>query len=308
MRQQPYFLILIVCTFFLYGCPSVIEVPLPPHEHKLVINSLLHPGTSIKIYVSHSVGILEDKGEKGTLVKNAKVTIFEDDISLGQLTYRDTIRWIHNSSRSVPWGFYHLPYAPKAGHTYRVEVVHDHYPTASATTKIPTFPHITHHRFAPYHLLNESGDPLHLLTLRVESDSFDRQKTFYQVTGDFAYTTDTGMPDDGKFYFSSLRQNDVFPRQEGVFFQTQDESLPRLYFLGIGNESQVPVNPPFEKAAFELRTCDSLYFAYILYFPNQQEAAFGDFQFFPQEIEELPTNVQGGYGLVTSYAGIRDSL
>ncbi len=125
MKKAQYILITLLLAV-MFGCELVVDVDLPEFKPSLVVNSLLSPDdTVITVFVTENRHILDNAYDFKT-VKNAKVEVFEDQQSIGVLTYSDGDR-----------PGYYLEYKPKAGKTYRLDVSKDGFTKVSATTTIP---------------------------------------------------------------------------------------------------------------------------------------------------------------------------
>lgn len=107
-----------------------------PFEQKIVLNSIIRPDTTIAVFLSNSISILDHKTPEP--VPGATIQLFEDDMLLGTLI--DTLirppDFEDRIERELS-GFYVMDYEPKEGKTYRLEVVHPDYPSVSTSTEIP---------------------------------------------------------------------------------------------------------------------------------------------------------------------------
>lgn len=152
-----YFIALISVCIFLCSCTTDLEIPIPEHEPKLTLYAFLTEDRPIDVYLSRSFGILEKITVEDVLVKDAKVEVFKNGQLVDEMVYIDTTIMdtvgIFTYSLGPGQGdttFYSintlegaryftrpdLEY-PKAGDVYRFVVSHDTYGTVQAETLIP---------------------------------------------------------------------------------------------------------------------------------------------------------------------------
>lgn len=98
---------------FLASCDdlqTVIDIDLPPHESKLVINSSNQFGKPFRAYISHSIDPLSN--DNFEFYSNASVTLFENDMLIDTLSFIDS-SYFYQSNVSVD-----------INKTYAIEVNH----------------------------------------------------------------------------------------------------------------------------------------------------------------------------------------
>lgn len=111
---------ILACFFLLLACDPIIDVPLPEHESRLVVNAYLIEGQEILVDVSKSVGILDEDEPSLRLVKDATVQIIENDQVLNTPAFTDSMPNVFNPD----WGMYKGNFNPTAGSLYEVKVSH----------------------------------------------------------------------------------------------------------------------------------------------------------------------------------------
>lgn len=82
-------------------------MPFPQGKEQLVLNSILHPDSIIKVSLTKTLP-LGTIGSDFPVVDNAEIRLYEEDVLIGQPAYQDSI--------------YVLDYLPKAGKEYSIEV------------------------------------------------------------------------------------------------------------------------------------------------------------------------------------------
>ena len=70
---------------------TVIDLELPPHQSKLVVNSSNQVDDKFKVYVSHSLDPLSN--EDFEFHSDATVVLFENQIAIDTLTFIDSSRF-----------------------------------------------------------------------------------------------------------------------------------------------------------------------------------------------------------------------
>lgn len=74
---------------------TVIDIDLPPHESKLVINSSNQLGKPFRAYVSHSIDPLSN--DNFEFYSDASVVLFENDILIDTLVFVDSAYFYHST-------------------------------------------------------------------------------------------------------------------------------------------------------------------------------------------------------------------
>lgn len=92
------------------------------HQSKLTFNCILNPDSLIKANLTETKGINDN--DQFIPIGNANIKIFEDELLLGTMREQDN-------------GNYIISQHPKKGKTYRVEIVTESFPFATAETTVP---------------------------------------------------------------------------------------------------------------------------------------------------------------------------
>ncbi|WP_158860555.1 DUF4249 domain-containing protein [Lunatibacter salilacus] len=118
----------------LSSCEQFLEVELPGQEPRMALNALLDPSDTLKVFLTRSKGVLEDRdfNVEFDLVEGAEVYLKDPDGQIFPMGY------INRSRPYEPNAFYFL-----SGHEFRedqnYEIVAEHpqYPTISTEQKLP---------------------------------------------------------------------------------------------------------------------------------------------------------------------------
>ncbi len=122
------------------ACTVDLDVPLPEHTPRLVLNSFLSPNESPSIYLTRSYGPIEETEKLDLNVYNAEAELFANGQSVGKLAYIDTTILTFDFTGNLvekKLGKYHLPgYQPAAGTAYEVRVSHPDYASVVGETQM----------------------------------------------------------------------------------------------------------------------------------------------------------------------------
>lgn len=214
---------------FFGGCEQFLEVELPGQEPRLVMNALLEPTDTIKVYLTKSKGILEGADhDEFEYVKDGQVYLKTEDGSLKPFDFID------KSETYRPFAFYYL-----AGHDFNVNEYYEilaespGFKEIIAKAQLPekvAIKELTYRNLGPY----ESFSTHDLLEFTMKFDDPPGGVNFYELTGSFYGQSIT---DENSFYSGDLRPwpvNPVYERESwartGILFN--DLLLP-------GNDSEL---------------------------------------------------------------------
>jgi hypothetical protein len=109
-------------ALLVFSCTQEIDLPFPQGKEQLVLNSILHPDSIIKVSLTKTLPL----GSTGTdfpIVDNAEIRLYEDGELIGSPSFQDSI--------------YVLDHLPKTGKEYSIEVEVHGFPTVSASDRMP---------------------------------------------------------------------------------------------------------------------------------------------------------------------------
>jgi len=90
------------------SCTQELDMPFPQGEEQLVLNSILHPDSTIKVSLTKTLP-LETTDHVFPLVDNATISLYEDGTLIGRPALKDSV--------------YVLDYLPKESKKYSIEIV-----------------------------------------------------------------------------------------------------------------------------------------------------------------------------------------
>lgn len=133
IMKTRYYTISILSFLALMSCEQFLEVDLPGQEPKLVLNSLIEPSDTVKVFLTQSRGVLSGKEyDEFDLVKDATVQLKDGTGKIYTLDYID---------RSRPYdtnAFYYLSGKDLAGgESFEISVAKEGFPTISSEEVLP---------------------------------------------------------------------------------------------------------------------------------------------------------------------------
>lgn len=134
----------IATVFILFSCEKTIEFDSEYIKPKIVVNSIIRPGTRLYVQVEKSKSILNDDNYFEAL-KDAKVLVYEDGSFLKELEFMsriDTFRKYleYGAIEKIPFekgNYFDTTIVFKEGSTYRLEVSKEGLDPVSCETTIP---------------------------------------------------------------------------------------------------------------------------------------------------------------------------
>lgn len=125
MRGYPIILLMALIAL-LGGCELTVDVDMPEHEPKLVVNARMEQQQPIWVEVTESKPVLEDNPGHFKVIDDATVFMVVDETDTTHLDF-DHSRGRYGSEN----------FAAAAGRTYQIFAAHPNYDMASAKTTIP---------------------------------------------------------------------------------------------------------------------------------------------------------------------------
>lgn len=307
------------------ACERDTNVPLPKHESKLVMYSMLRANSSPEVYVTRSFSLNTQLTDQNILLNDATVELFENGSSLGNLIYeevsrKDTTFWGEIRDRTT--GVYKAENLKiSGGKEYEIKVSHKDYASISAKTTIKELPVISNIRIEAnvatktdeegftitqslIHLdiAQAAGSSnyyrLGLRTTETFEDPFNEEEVsfenFYETAGPAikdleAYKADSpflsGIGKEGQTLQVSFLLN-LYTDNGGTLFFEDAEKLDLVFFS---------VNEEGKKFTETLK--------------RQIDAEeLADIPIFPRESVVVFSNVENGYGLVGEISQIVEKI
>lgn len=204
--------ILIIAGFIAFvSCEQFLEVELPGQEPRLVLNALMEPSDTLKVFLTKSRGVLEgrDFDDNFDLVEGANVYLKDQDGQIIPLGYID---------RSRPWeqnAFYYLSgHEFTGGNTYKIVAGKSGFPTINSVQEIPKKANIKSIDMVNLGPIdNFGGHDLFEVTIKFDDPP---GRNFYEISGQiFGSGTRVIDGDTTFFYYSS----DLYPKPVNPIYQ-----------------------------------------------------------------------------------------
>jgi len=229
-----YLIIYLISIITLVSCEQFLEVDLPGQEPRLVLNALLEPSDTLKVFLTKSKGVLEGTlfNEEFDLVAGAEVSLKDQDGQIFPMEYID------RSTRFKPNAFYYLSGHQFLGdHNYELVAEKEGLPTISSTQKLPKQIQIK-----SIDMINlgpgdeHGGDDDFEVTVKFEDPS---GRNFYEISGGiFGRNIFISEGDTSLFFFSS----DLYPEPVNPVYKKDYLMRSVLLFNDIllnGSESEI---------------------------------------------------------------------
>ena len=304
----------IILSFFLISLliccenlETVVDLDIPEHEAKLIVNSSLNSDTSIHVLVSHTVGAFEN--DLPVSVNDATVLLFENDIFIDSIVvdlsdpryfnYFDNGR---NFSDSILIYYYKSDIIPKISTKYSLKVKHPVYSEVNASTFLP--------------------NDVDLFDVQIDTISYDEKLNLKFSFNDNPFVDNfyglniygncskefEGMEYDfeGEIYFYS--NDPSFPTDipfDGYTFQGSEVLFSDALFNGLEKTIDLDV---FEDDFIGISDCDTIFLefsvfsdeAYEYYNSVDQFRENGSSGVFGGEVVPVYSNVENGEGVLIS--------
>jgi hypothetical protein len=294
----------ILVIFISCDLETVVDLDIPDHDPVLVINSLLDSDSTIRVFVSHSVGAFSNITPSS--VNDANVLLYENDQFVDSLfvdwsdpTYFNY--YSKNNLDSILVYYYKSDIVANVNSTYRLEVNHPSYKSVSATTSLP--------------------NDVELFNVRIDTTSFSDK-----INLSFNFNDNQFIENYyGLRIFSSCHKNfngEEFEYKGIVEFASNDPSFPSgipfdgytftgfqvLFNDALFNGMEKRIELDVLEDYFEFSDCDTLLIqfsvfsdqAYSYYTSRDQFRENGPSGVFGGEVVPVFTNVENGLGILMS--------
>lgn len=219
----------------LWACEQFLEVELPGQEPRLVLNALLEPSDTIRVYLSKSKGILEGKEYDGfEFVNDGKVFLKTEDGGILSLSFIDKSRPFE------PEAYYYLAgYDFKANEQYEILAESAGYKEISGQVQFPervAIKELTFKNLGP----EANSEISDLLEFTMKFDDLPGMN-FYELTGKIYGKSTTR---ENSFYGGDLYPRPVNPAYGRDFFTQNGILFDDILLTGDDSEMVFRVSMP----------------------------------------------------------------
>lgn len=285
--------LLLLIGYLNTACETFLEVEIPNSEPRLVVNTVLEPGSPVMVYVTSSKSVLEETEYE--VIEDALVTISHNGILIPLQFVKDNEYWQN-------WGAYStLAINPRPAEKYTIEVSHPAYKTATSTVTlpVPTVIKSFSHQIMPGQSSQDSWNPYPEVAFTLIFDDLPGMN-FYEI--DLLYEGEGEYTDhEGNTYETIYSQFTYLTTKNPAFEQTY-RAEPGLLINDLlfeGKEAEVTFYTNLPTAidldlTVYLREINEEAYRYHVSANLQQENR-GDPLSQPVQVI---SNVQNGFGLV----------
>lgn len=292
------------------ACNQAVEIELPPHESRMVVNAILVHNQPIALYISKSIGVLDNTSPDDRVLTDANALLFEGTTPYPARYMDTTIMDTSGNEFSIP-KYYYSQLLPQAGNSYRIEVTHPDFPEASASAVLPTIPEISEVDFTLNVFQNQQANWMHELTFKVNDAPASEDWYHLYGSGLFQDTTRSNSIIRGEPFRMEVSSGLAkIPLEGGVLFSDDlfDGQSETLTFYGLFSNNVSFGNEVLVGIAVELRHVNKEYFDYYYFLPENQETQETQSGFFAKDPITLRSNVSGGFGIFAAHSFSRDTL
>ena len=317
MKSLPIY-ILFATVLGLFACQTTLDVPLPPHETKLVLNAFLEPGEPLDLYLTRSYGPLEVPSIEEILITDADVQVSIDGQDVGAFVYRDTAFCPGATDNDVS-GKYFNATTPQSGQTVSVNISHPDYDAIQASTLIPNPINIVDASIDQY-ILREifpdgTGRFQSLLNLTIDDPA--GINNYYVIDADIEYE-DPAFPGQALRAFANVQgvarlgDQGVYTTDGTLFsdeeFDGQTATIQLLCELPNSFNDPASIQPlDIKKIFIYSLSASEAYARYQLKLQDQQ-GGLGGINILQAEPVIVYSNIENGYGILGASVAALDTI
>ncbi len=333
MRTNINILFALLLTGLFLSCERNLEIPLPEHQSRLVLNSILFGGKPPILSVTRSFGTVETITDSALLVPDASVELWSGGIKLTNLNFTDTLvldtLYYHNGTsekfivEEIPVKAYFPPSSFSnltPNQEYEFRAIHPIYGSATAKATLMPKPEILGVNIIKDSVVRRDLDDGYLnrwTAIKVRVKDPAAIENAYHLEANIRYTFKDNPQDSG--YATTTAYTDFTQSIDGIFYGEQ-EMIKDDDFNGNIHTLVFYVTLPFCCGYSEFGDTDDSNIEFIsadltLFLAESRFATYWEKQILQSEnrsdgIEgiliqvesvQVQGNVEGGYGLVSSY-------
>ena len=280
-------IILFITLLSVVSCEKRIEIEIPEHQTKTVINCFFKPNEPLNVFAYKTVAITEPLS---VLVENANINLYKDAVFVETLQFRDSL--------------YQSEHLIEEEAIYKITADLLNLDPISATNHAPTPPMLISTAFLGLIASNEWSNE-YQISFEMEDDvnkeNYYEAKLFVEynnyISEYFEYPSSQVLGVDFK--------HDTLLRDEGVFFSD-------VLFNGntqlIKGDFTIPKDLTIKKLTLKLRAVTKEYYTYSTTLGNHLNSQTGDDIFGYIEPIDMYSNIEGGYGIFAGYSEVEQVL
>lgn len=299
-------LLFISATFSSFlSCVDVLNIDLPKHLSSPVVNCFFTNDTILKLRLSKTKNLFDTST---TIINNAKIYLYEDDIIYSQLTYQDGFYYSANK----------LKLEKKYFITLKIPNFND-FDDVSAYDILPSLPNLQSSSFLDSVLIDQSGFPISQVIINIQDNSNKNQ--YYEVLIELKYKRsftdsiyETKIADYCKENYDPVIANEglvEFIPQTLIF--SNENFINQTYPLKVNFQNLLYLEDSYPqykelKVIVHLRKISEFYYQFKRKLIIHQFSIQNDFWSGSTEPSLMFTNINGGYGIFAAYTEVVDTL
>ncbi|MFA9391598.1 MAG: DUF4249 domain-containing protein [Prolixibacteraceae bacterium] len=274
---------------FLSACIKPVDIELPVHESKLVINSFLSYGDSIKVHVSKSVGQMEYLQPSLSL---ATVVVKTGSLSDTLLFGKD--------------GWYHSEWIAASNTIYQIDVNTQEFENVLAQDTVPGLVDFDLENFIARTAVDDMGNFFSSVDIVIDDDL--KEDKFYEI---YYQNHDRVRRVDASINGSGIRS-----KTKEIVEQVDDKTMGTLLFLNepFQGKSELRLNVEYvysnniDSVSIWVRALSEEYFKYKKSMNKHTWGQLTDDIWGGYDIYPLYSNIDNAYGVVAAYAENKKSI
>lgn len=264
-------IILPFIALFFISCTKRIEIELPEHQPKAVINCFFKPDEPFSVYTHKSTAITEPVSKP---VKNAHISLYKDAVFIETLQFKDSL--------------YQSEHIVEEEATYKIIADLPDLVSVTSTNYAPTAPTLISTEFLG---LIATSDGIDEYQINIEIEDDVTKENYYQVVllEEYEYID---VPDFEVDHGSSNFHHEIF---SDTSFNGATPIIKVNYWV---NKDYIII----KKLTLKLRAVTKEYYTYFSSIYSHIDSQQGDDIFGYIEPIDMYTNIEGGYGIFAGYS------
>lgn len=293
MKQSKTILLLAASLVCCASCTKIIEINLPPHEPKLVVNSLFTDGQRIKVHLSKTTSVFE---YSTPIIDNGLIRLFRNDEEIDTLIYSN--------------GYYYSDVVAEQAETYSVIISAPGMGEVSSEDNIPEKTLIESYEHRDSVIMDDNNFPV----MQFEMNFTDQPGlSFYELSiiaeyyvGNFQRRHPVGLEYNSDPILVSTGLLDYYPHSivfTDEMFDGEETNIKVNYSIQTGEMPLIGSGPEYSYLLYvSFRSVSESYYNYIrkqiIYRYNLESNIFTGMA----DPVLLFSNINGGYGIFGGYS------
>ena len=294
--KKSIYLVIITISLLIISCEKIIDIDIEDKDKKIVVNGILSTDSLVKVNISKSLSILDDKDVH--FINDAIVTLYENDNFIEQLS-------------SLDKGYYStISFKPTLEKRYKVTVEASGLKSVNAENTIPNTIKINKIDTTTTQLSDETGYSEEKLECSINFTDPQNENNYYYVFAK-AYIP-TNYDNFG---------NPISYELTNIFFESDDKIIESTINYGDGIVfsdklingdtyslkifiSKYNFEQDTNKVYFYLNSVSKDFYLYAVSYEKHINAIYDPFV----EPVQVYENINNGYGIFTGYSSFVDSI